>query len=247
MRKIITVMNAIVFAVVMLPGKVFAETQLPPKALEIRVFLPAATGFTCAWSRVYDLNPDPDVYDLEFVPTPDTGVLNFDDLSDDLVTGVFNTDYYYVCDIQVEGGVVDKPSLDFTYLEGDNPNTDSGYSGKGLGYKAVMTVAAVDGNDPNIFTDDTETNLVKVRINQSESVHIPALGNFIVGQAPDVEYHWPRIGIGLSFGDDLVTGKYNILGTSTGLLPAEPFTNADRSGDFTGILTVTMTTDSVEP
>lgn len=224
-------------------GECSAQSQLPPKSYEVRAHLPAATGFRCIWNRVFDLNPDPDVYDLEFVGVADTGVVDFENLDDSLVSGVFNRDFYYVCDIAMEGGVVDSPSLDFLYQEGENPNSEPGYSGKGLGHKIVLTVATVDSNDPAVPADDTENNLAKVKINQASLVHIPAIGNFIVGGAPKVEYHFPRIGIGLTFGDDLVTGKYNILGALKGLEPAEPFTNADRSGDYTGTLIITMTTN----
>jgi len=138
---------------------------------------------------------------------------------------------YYVCDLKpVEG--VGIPSITFTYNNTLNPNAVAGppYPQTGLDTRGTLTVVKTILNNNNQCPPPSPTC--------DQIIGAQPLGNAsAINVAPANIYGgWGRFYLGLGFIPDPLnpTGPQPVVGS-------EPFTSLDHYGEYSGILTATLT------
>lgn len=236
--------RAIQMTTVLAMGLGLVVAGITPAALafeqtyQVRANLPVATGFSCNFAKVTDLDPDPLVTDLDFNYNSGLSSFDFGDLVDGFAgsPGVFNRDFYIICDVSPEGGVMGLYDVDLEYLNPVSPNN----AVEAIGQKAILSVSAVDpdANNPN-----PETPLSKTRLDMAPDASTTAAQLLIGGVS-----HFARIAVGLSFGDDYSGGvggtECDYAPIPAGNVPQDcphPFTSGDAPGEYTADLKITVT------
>lgn len=145
--------------------------------------------------------------------------LNFNPLKFDTVNNIYLADHYFAIDVGATGGT-GSPDVTVTYVEGAKPVGQT----KGLGFKSTTTFIKV--------TQDNQGKEIQTPMN----AHGPKklLKDLVGGESIDdteLVNAFLRMYVGVFPGDDQV-----IINAG-----GEPFSPADKSGNYDGTLTVSAT------
>jgi len=247
--KIMTILALALGIVTLVSAKSYAQFSTE---VEVKAKLPPATGIKCTISQVTpgaDANNDNIPDTLTFVndsnpATPEVDSFTSFDFGTLVkkTSGVYNSGFYYVCDITNVGGVGGLQSVAFAYDE------DAAFEGD-LGEHATISLSAVNAS----VIPNTETLLTHQRLDAAASAghSVPA----------DFKNRFGRVAVGIANGDyydntdnDPLTplvfnpgatnGECNYkpgpVPTSSADCP-QPYTDSSSAGVRQGDLTITVT------
>jgi hypothetical protein len=172
--------------------------------------------------KINRVNANDGSWDAKTVDALEFGALNFKSGTDGngKQWTLFLPDYYFAIDVSAKKGSLPvNGSIQVTYVEGSNPNSP----GHGLGYKATITYCntyfASKGDLKNKKT--TDSVLGKVLIKDGFALPVSA-----------IKGGWLRLYVGIATLDPNAA-----LPDPSG---AEVFSPADKSGDYSGGIVVTL-------
>jgi len=142
-------------------------------------------------------------------------LLNFDTMTFNTQYGVWRPDHYFAIDVGTIGGGGNVTTI-VTYSEGANPNG----TGHGLGYKAQATFQKVT----LVGGDQQESSITAIG-----KKRLGALTGGVTVTPAQITGGWLRVYLGVATGDLAEAAD------------SEPFTNADKSGTYDGIITFSST------